>query len=264
MHDCLILGSGRSGTSMLAGILHEAGYFMGDSLHKPRESNPKGFFEWYRINRINEEILARHDRCGPLGRILGRAGRTTVACPGTNQRWLALLPRNASVSDPGPGLAGEMAAATTRQPFCYKDPRFCYTLPAWRPFLPPETRFICIFRDPAATAASILKECRSQPYLRGLRITRSIALRVWVRMHEAVLGQHDLTPGGIMFLHYDQVLDGSALPALSDRLGAALRPGFADAALQRSQGGGRLPRCAARLYQRLCRLAGHTPEAGPT
>lgn len=58
--NCLILGSGRSGTSMLAGILHQAGYFMGDKLHKPELSNPKGFFEWMTINQINEQILAAY------------------------------------------------------------------------------------------------------------------------------------------------------------------------------------------------------------
>ena len=30
MRNCLILGSGRSGTSMIGGILHQAGYFVGD------------------------------------------------------------------------------------------------------------------------------------------------------------------------------------------------------------------------------------------
>ena len=48
--NCLILGSGRSGTSMIAGILHKAGYFMGDNLYPPRSANPKGFFENWEIN----------------------------------------------------------------------------------------------------------------------------------------------------------------------------------------------------------------------
>ncbi|NIM13858.1 MAG: sulfotransferase family protein, partial [Candidatus Aminicenantes bacterium] len=55
MKNCLILGSGRSGTSMIAGILHKAGYFMGDNLYPPRSANPKGFFENWEINEINEK-----------------------------------------------------------------------------------------------------------------------------------------------------------------------------------------------------------------
>jgi hypothetical protein len=43
--NCLILGSGRSGTSLAAGILAQAGYFMGDELWPVNIGNPKGQFE---------------------------------------------------------------------------------------------------------------------------------------------------------------------------------------------------------------------------
>ena len=43
--NCLILGSGRSGTSMAAGILARAGYFMGAELWPADIGNPKGYFE---------------------------------------------------------------------------------------------------------------------------------------------------------------------------------------------------------------------------
>ena len=57
MNNCLILGFGRSGTSLLGGLLHHSGYFSGNHLHPARESNPKGFYEDVVINRINEHIL---------------------------------------------------------------------------------------------------------------------------------------------------------------------------------------------------------------
>ncbi|RME58681.1 sulfotransferase family protein, partial [Candidatus Parcubacteria bacterium] len=59
MRNVLILGSGRSGTSMVAGTLAKAGYFMGTQFVPPRESNPKGFFEDHEINDINEAILKK-------------------------------------------------------------------------------------------------------------------------------------------------------------------------------------------------------------
>jgi Uncharacterized protein conserved in bacteria len=59
MRNCLILGSGRSGTSMVAGTLASAGYFIGDNLYPRLASNPKGFFEDPEINAINEDLLAR-------------------------------------------------------------------------------------------------------------------------------------------------------------------------------------------------------------
>ena len=45
MKNIFITGSGRRGTSMLAGLFSQAGYFFGDKLYPPREANPKGFFE---------------------------------------------------------------------------------------------------------------------------------------------------------------------------------------------------------------------------
>jgi hypothetical protein len=60
MRNCIILGSGRCGTSMAAGCLAKAGYFMGEQLLPPRSANPKGLFEDEEINDINEQILAAY------------------------------------------------------------------------------------------------------------------------------------------------------------------------------------------------------------
>jgi len=62
MNNCIILGSGRSGTSMIAGFLHKDGYFLGDRLYKSRDSSPKGFFERKETKSINEQILSRYNQ----------------------------------------------------------------------------------------------------------------------------------------------------------------------------------------------------------
>ena len=59
MKNCLIMGSGRSGTSMIAGMLAKEDYFFGDNLYQARDPNPKGFFEDPEINDINETILSQ-------------------------------------------------------------------------------------------------------------------------------------------------------------------------------------------------------------
>ena len=59
MKNVIVLGSGRSGTSMLAGMFRSAGYFMGTDYITPRDSNPKGFFEGREVNDINEKLLQR-------------------------------------------------------------------------------------------------------------------------------------------------------------------------------------------------------------
>ena len=132
MRNAIILGSGRSGTSMVTGALASAGYSMGEGLHAPRAANPKGFFETREINGINEELLAPHLATNP---VLGEW-----------QRWLGILPREARLDVP-PRLAARIRQATARRPFCFKDPRFSFTLPAWRDALE-DTGFVCVFRDP--------------------------------------------------------------------------------------------------------------------
>src|SRR5437879_5732793 len=115
MRNCLILGSGRSGTSMLAGMLHGAGYYMGTHLIPADESNPKGYFEDDEINAINEALLA------PV--------TPTLRCPSDGWRWLARVPVGTPVPFL-PAISERIEAQTRRIPFAFKDPRFCYTLPA--------------------------------------------------------------------------------------------------------------------------------------
>ena len=146
---------------------------------------------------------------------------------------------------------------TERQPFCFKDPRFCYTLPAWRPALG-DAVFICVFRHPADTAASIVKECASARYLRRLTMDFDIALEVWTLMYSHVLRQRD--EGEWIFVHYDQVLAGDGLSRIADLLGTRLDGDFPDRALRRSRSDRPVPRETSELYEELCSIAGFAPE----
>uniref|UniRef100_A0A832GNH1 Adenylyl-sulfate kinase n=1 Tax=Caldimicrobium thiodismutans TaxID=1653476 RepID=A0A832GNH1_9BACT len=53
----LVLGMHRSGTSLLAGLLHLSGIGMGRKLLPPAFDNPKGFFENQAVYKLNEEEL---------------------------------------------------------------------------------------------------------------------------------------------------------------------------------------------------------------
>jgi hypothetical protein len=258
MKNCLILGSGRSGTSMLAGMLHQAGYFLGDKLHKPLPSNPRGFFEWQEINSINEEILARYVRrsfwCTVLKAV---TGRNSVASPGKNQRWLAAIPEHVDIKTAGPQEEDRMKKVLQREPFGYKDPRFSYTLPVWEKFMKPDTVLLCVFREPDVTVNSILKECREREYLASLHITGKSAFDVWTSMYAHILFRHDRQPGTLLFAHYNQILNGTALPHLSETLGVRLDAGFAERDLQRSAPGGGIPDRARQIYAQLCERSGY-------
>src|ERR1700726_1587163 len=69
MRNCIILGCGRSGTSLASGLLAGSGYFMGDHLYPPSEGNPKGYFEDQDVNAINEDLLEPVIPARPAGRI---------------------------------------------------------------------------------------------------------------------------------------------------------------------------------------------------
>jgi len=54
----MVLGSHRSGTSMIAGMLHLLGVNMGDGhLMPPTPANPKGHYEDMRFYRLNETVV---------------------------------------------------------------------------------------------------------------------------------------------------------------------------------------------------------------
>lgn len=246
MRNCLILGCGRSGTSMLAGTLAGAGYYMGGRLYKARKANPKGFFESLPINAINEHLL-KPVAPSRSNRFYMRIWRTSFP----SERWLAELPVDASPAHPSPRLCRRIRHHLAQRPFAFKDPRFCYTLPAWRPLLPRDTAFLCIFREPGRTVASILKECRT--LYPDIPLTENDAYRVWLAMYGHVLERHR-HEGDWLFVHYDQVLDGSAHARIESHLGTRIDHRFPDARLKRSTVQPAPPHVLS-TYKTLCKLA---------
>jgi hypothetical protein len=225
---------------------------MGQNLIPAYDANPKGFFEDVEVNMINEDILAplTRERMVLLGREMFRWR------PIRGQRWLAHVPLRTRIPCPT-GIASRIEAVTRRIPYCFKDPRFCYTLPAWRPFLN-NAVFVCVFRDPSTTAASILKECRDASYLRTLSMNFSRAIKIWSDMYLHVLRIHR-REGDWLFLHYDQAAQGDGLGRLERFVGAPVDAGFPETGLRRSfpAEGFRVPKRAWRIYQELCNAAGY-------
>lgn len=262
MKSVIIAGAGRSGTSMLAGTLARNGYFIGTDYLPPRDSNPKGFFEGREINIINEFILESSLTIGQrlqqpvlrLARTLGLPWHRARALPTRGESWLAPIPLSARIHGNAP-IEKQIGTLIAQAPFCFKDPRFSYTLPVWRPFLDLEqTVFLCIFRHPAETAASIAKECRTQPYLRGIRIPTNGLLELWRLMYGHIL-ERQRKHGRWMFIHYTQVFDDSFLRRLAAFTGAQVDPDFPDLTLHRSRPETQLDSETQSMYAELCDLA---------
>jgi len=255
MRNCFVLGAGRSGTSMVTGAIAGAGYHVGDDLIGARPANPKGFFEDREVNRINEDLL------DPVveGRPPGRLGRLYAHRTRYGQRWLAPVPVGIDLVVPA-DLAARIRAAASHRPFCFKDPRFSYTVGAWQDCLDEPAAQVCVFRHPGRTADSVLREVGEARYLQDLRIDRARVLRVWTLMYRHILERHRQR-GAWAFLHYDQVADGTGLDRLDALLGVAVDRSFADASIGRSLDDPSLdpvPAEAARVYRELCALADHT------
>ncbi|MGH8128185.1 MAG: hypothetical protein ACRETC_07425 [Gammaproteobacteria bacterium] len=249
MRNCLILGCGRSGTSMLAGSLADAGYYMGGNLYRARKANPKGFFESLQINAINERLLKPLTPSRSTQWFL-RIWRAWFP----SERWLAEVPVGTPIHAPSPRLVRRIRSQLERRPFAFKDPRFCYTLPAWRPYLPRDTAFLCIFREPGRTATSILKECAT--LYPDIRLSEDEVYAIWLAMYGHILNHHR-HQGDWLFMHYDQMLDGSAQPRIEALLGTHIDRHFADTGLQHAASRP-TPAHTRDTYHVLCSLA-HYP-----
>jgi hypothetical protein len=291
----MVLGCARSGTSMLTGVLADSGYDPGNvlppSLLKPSAlaSNPKGYFEDARTVNINDRLLqalwpSAETIVGntPLPRSVWMPGRGPIKeikgqrildrdLINISELFLSILPVNQYIRDPK-GLHDVLrddmkAALSSRQaearPFVRKDPRFCYTLDAWRTAIDDNVAFICIFRSPGASANSVLKHVEDEPLWRDVGLSYQGAVKLWEQSYSHVLQRHRLS-GDWVFVHYDQILDGSALPAIERHLDIAtpISSAFIEPSLRRSADGP-VSSAANSLYDELCDLALYPREKRP-
>lgn len=209
----MILSPGRSGTSMVAGLFEKQGYFFGTRSYRPSTRfNRKGFFEDPDINRLNEKLLEAAGVPSPQG----------ARGPRIGQRWLQAV-EDLSLVTPSADQGSEISSLIARhEPFCYKEPRFCYTLHAWRPYLDVNrTVFVCIARSPVETARSIERFCRG---MWEMELPTEQGLKVWASMFRHVVYDHSTT-GQWLFLEFESLIrDRSyreqSLDAIGDFTGA--------------------------------------------
>jgi hypothetical protein len=217
MHNVIILGSGRSGTSVTASLFDGTGAYMGENSHGRRPANPFGFYEDAEVNLLNDHLILRMLRVG-WRKFYWRIGPAIHRNP--NGLWLASPRAIREVSIPEE-VRDRMCEHFRQQPFCLKDPRFSITLQAWRQHLPRDTRFVAVFRDPDRTVDSMLREA-TESYDPPLPLTVRWAYTSWYRMYWTLLRDFSRW-GEWLFVSYDQVLDECALPALEKFCGAALK-----------------------------------------
>jgi len=249
MKNIIITGCGRSGTSMVAGCFAKSGYNMGKELLPSDAGNVKGYFEDYSINKLNEDILRRsypkkRDFMGEW--ILDDEN----FLPGL--RWLSSIPVNANFYTSE--ILKNKIKLLCKSPFCYKDPRFAYTLPVWNEFLE-DVIFICVFRHPSSTARSILEERKIDGEFNRLQMSYEIALDIWKSIYSHILNHS--RNGRWLFIHANQVLTTGGLKRIENFSGVKIDNSFPEKRLLKQAHERKLPTEIEQIYIKMCGLANY-------
>ena len=210
----IVLGMHRSGTSALAGLLHELGLEMGSSLMSGRaDENEKGFWEHEKIVSIHDRLLAH----------FGSSWSDTGPLP---QDW-HLRDFSRECQDEICGvLEGDFGSQAL---WALKDPRMCRLMPLWMPLFErfdSEPLFLCIVRNPLEVAASLQR----RDYM-----NTDHALLLWLQHNLAAV---DSTAGcRRRFLTFAQLLEQGAALLENVLRGYSLLP---DGLSETARGGGTL------------------------
>jgi hypothetical protein len=195
----LVAGMHRSGTSAVCRVINLLGAAVAhpDDLLGATPSNPRGHWESASLVRINDEAL----------RLLGGFW------------WCPPAAREGQWETDGhrtlrPRAAEALRAAHPREPWVWKDPRLCLTLPFWRPLLPAPACVVLVLRDPSEIAASLAARDRGDT---------DRALMLWERsMHHLLPALQGLPVATVRY---------ATLLADPDGTTATLRARLADAGI---------------------------------
>lgn len=254
MRNTIILGTGRSGTSMVTACFRNTGAYFGDQLIQATPANPFGYYESQVINNFNNRIVFR--LLYPRGTYRLRR----MLYPRTHYDWRAfwaVLPyfeHSVPLQGDDHQLIDDLVS---NRPFCFKDPRFSATLFTWRDHLPEDTRFLTVFRCPFRTVDSMMRDA-DESYRPRLEFRRNHLLHTWVRTYERLLrwAEQDRR-----FLAFDseRLLAGQGGSELEDFVESDLDFSQIDPQVRRSHrivsAGSRLEAKAARLHNELQTVA---------
>ena len=179
----LVLGMHRSGTSAVTQVINHLGVDLPQGLLEAREDNPAGFAESWRVQQLNDELLAM-------------AGSGWDDWRQFNQDWYQAAARPAFQARAVETLRQEFSASPL---FVLKDPRICRLLPFWvdalRDF---EAEAYCVLplRSPLEVAASLKRRDNFSP---------AKSFMLWLRhVIDAEACSRNL---GRAFVRYDALLD---------------------------------------------------------
>jgi len=173
----IITGMHRSGTSLLAKLLFEAGADLGDAktFYPGDRWNPDGYYEQPDIHAVNMPLIH-----GPWGKLS-----------------YFFLPSTETILKRAKKFTGQIQnAADKYRGKIVKETRFCLTLPAWMHYEADISKAIICLREPAQVAASLHKR-------NGIGL--KFALTLWRTHYERLLTHLQALPH--WYVHYNRLLD---------------------------------------------------------
>jgi hypothetical protein len=238
-----ITGMHRSGTSLIAQILHRSGPYLGPyrQLAQPAADNLDGYWEHPDFQQLNDDILTHF-------------GGGWDLAPSFPAGW-ADLPELEPLRQRARALIRQFDG---QQFWGWKDPRSALTIPFWRSLIPDLKVVICV-RNPLEVAQSLSR--------RGMS-SRSFGLRLWQTYYERLLAS--TAPQDWIVTHYDtyfvdalaetkRVLSWLGIPASTKIIRRAGDAVSDELRHQRDTAAGLLeveaPSAVLQLYGRLCEQA---------
>lgn len=228
---------------MVTQLLHAGGLYLGleADLIRPSPDNPRGFWENRRFTQLNQRILKNR-------------GGSWDDPPPAPRRWehrpFIRIRADANAL---------LESFATREPWGWKDPRSCLTLPFWQGMLGPMP-VVIVVRHPLEVAASLERR-------NGFAPARSLAL--WSVYYDRLLGA--AAPSDRIVTHFDahflspdresqRLLSFVGLPVEERTMAAAGSTRAAGLRHHRSSTGDLLaagvPATVRELYDALCQEAG--------
>jgi hypothetical protein len=253
----IVTGTGRSGTSAVARVLHESGINMGRNFAGPGPHNATGYYEDLDVAAVNDKIYAD---CGltPSNSLPARALRRLQRLFGVNGR---------PPSDTYVTRAAVLKAATrhTREmqdlvaqvpsPGGWKGTHMCWTLEAWLPLLPAKPQIVLCLRTPDAVAGSALA------YF-GLTAddAREWAIELWSNQYQRLIEVIEEYQLDTITIEYDELIANTAatIERLSRFVGQPLDLKYVEPVLRHHTA--EVPERLAGLYERVKQLS---KDAGP-
>ena len=186
----IVLGMHRSGTSLVAELVHRWGAFVGhpDELLAADEQNIQGYWEYEDLVHFNNELLVSLE--------------ANWFIPPHNETHIAQLLQHEGYRRKAEHLVETMEEHPI---WLWKDPRLSLLLPFWQQIWD-DVAYIIVLRHPIDTVHSVQKRDAHRPVSQSEFFSTEYFLLLWQYYNLAVL-RHTNTVQTKLFIQYEHILE---------------------------------------------------------